>query len=339
MATDQDDYAARVAAERRQFAAIADLHARHAPIAGYYVKKHRWPRLQAVCDAATPVGFYATHMARRLAATGCRDLASLGCGDGQFEVLVAERLRREGFAEFRFHCFDLSEEQLDRARQRAAAAGLQANFLFHQADFNDWWSPDYYAAMMMHYALHHVVALEALATRIKASLAPGGAFLTMDVIGRNGHQRWPETLALVERMWRFLDPSKRVHRFHRKTYQEFPNLDYSTVGFEGIRAQDILPVLADTFGFEHFLAMGGITEIFMGPVYGPNFDAEDERDRAFIDFTQYLNDLLTDLGHVKPTQIYAVMTAERPAETRCWRHWTPEFCIRDPAAEVMLPDG
>ena len=41
---------------------------------------------------------------------------------------------------------------------------------------------------------------------------PGGKFLISDMIGRNGHQRWPEALTIVHDFWRKLPPSYRFNR-------------------------------------------------------------------------------------------------------------------------------
>src|SRR5947207_1805793 len=48
------------------------------------------------------------------------------------------------------------------------------------------------------------------------------------------------------------------------------------------------------------------------------------------DFLEYLNRLLIDLGYLKPTMIYGVMTRrnQNAPLPKCYRHWTPEFCIR-----------
>jgi hypothetical protein len=37
--------------------------------------------------------------------------------------------------------------------------------------------------------------------------------------------------------------------------------------------------------------------------------------------------LLIDLGHIKPTMMFAVMNMQG-GDTVCHKHWTPEFCIR-----------
>ena len=63
----------------------------------------------------------------------------------------------------------------------------------------------------------------------------------------------------------------------------FINHDCSTVGFEGIRAQDILPLLLDRFQFHRFAAWGGLLDIFVDRAFGHNLSSEKPFDREFID--------------------------------------------------------
>jgi hypothetical protein len=155
----------------------------------------------------------------------------------------------------------------------------------------------------------------------------------MDMIGRNGHQRWPEALELVERLWPTLPARYRYHHLLAEHHERFVNWDCSNEGFEGIRAQDILPLLLKNFRFHKFLGFGGLTDVFIDRGYGHNLRPDNPQDTAFIDLVACLEGLLTDLGHIKPTQMAAVMGLHR-AEPRAYRHWTPEFCVRDPAAHA-----
>ena len=51
-----------------------------------------------------------------------------------------------------------------------------------------------YQIVMANQALHHFVELEMLFDKVFQVLAVDGFFLTDDMIGRNGHMRWPEAL-------------------------------------------------------------------------------------------------------------------------------------------------
>ena len=42
--------------------------------------------------------------------------------------------------------------------------------------------------------------------------------------------------------------------------------------FEGIRAQDILPLLVERFTFDEFIGFGNVIDPFVDRSFGPNFD-------------------------------------------------------------------
>jgi len=89
-------------------------------------------------------------------------------------------------------------------------------------------------------------------------------------------------------------------------------------------------VLVEKFTFRGFLGFGNLPDIFIDRGFGHNLNVDNPRDTGFIDFLEYLNSLLIDLGYLKPTMIYGVMTRrnQHAPLPKCYRHWTPEFCIR-----------
>jgi 2-polyprenyl-3-methyl-5-hydroxy-6-metoxy-1,4-benzoquinol methylase len=131
---------------------------------------------------------------------------------------------------------------LERGRTLAKQSGVSGNLTFTQGDFNTWQPERSYDAVVANQALHHVVTLEGLFANIRASLRPDGIFVTSDMIGRNGHMRWPEALEIVHEFWRQLPESYRYNRQLKRYEELYQNWDCSTEGFEGIRAQDILPL-------------------------------------------------------------------------------------------------
>jgi len=326
----------RVKEQVQQYAKVEDMHGQLADIFPYWQKKYFRPRFVDLFHINNHFEFYAKPLAERIARTGVRDLISFGCGDAQIEIGVAKNLSKYGATDFRFHCVELSPIQIERAVANAEKAGLSENFVFIEADFNTW-HPDgqVFAGAMCHHVLHHVQDLEHFLGAVRDALHPGGAFATIDVIGRNGHMRWPEALELIERIWRFLPDDKKYHHLLKTVDLNFRNWDCSTRGFEGIRSQDILPILLQNFRFEAFLGFGNLIDVFTSRGFGPNFDANDEHDQAFFDLIEYLNELLIDLGHLKPTRMCAVMVLDETVNTRVYKHWTPEFCVRHPEREPV----
>jgi hypothetical protein len=174
------------------------------------------------------------------------------------------------------------------------------------------------------------VELELLFEKIRLCLKPHGVFVTCDMIGRNGHMRWPEVMSVLEPLWAIMPHHYRYNHQLRTYHEKFLNWDCAAEGFEGIRAQDILPLLVKSFGFKKFLAYGGLPDVFIDRGYGPNLDVNKPEDTAFIDFVELMNGLLIDSGYLKPTQLFAVMCLDRDVKPAIHRHWTPEFCVRDP---------
>jgi hypothetical protein len=191
--------------------------------------------------------------------------------------------------------------------KEARREGLRDHFRFVEGDVSEpvVEAGIYYDIHLAHHILHHVQALEHLFSRIEGTMSPESLFLVADVIGRNGHMRWPETLSVVEKLWQHLPLRYRFNHQSRKSEPYFINRDYSKVGFEGIRAQDILPLLNEKFLFEEFIGWGGILDVFIDRAYGPNFSLSNKDDTGFADYVYNLEKHLQIEGIVKPTQMIA----------------------------------
>jgi hypothetical protein len=142
--------------------------------------------------------------------------------------------------------------------------------------------------------------------------------------------RWHETAIFIRMLWPLLDERKRYHHQHRRVYEVFEDFDCSTEGFEGVRAQDILPLLVKTFSPRRFFATGGVIDPFIDRGFGHGFDMGREDDRRLLEFIADLNDALLDCGQIRPTLMLAHFAAE-PAEERYYRNRTAAACVRDPA--------
>jgi len=323
-------YAQQVQSQIAQYQDCDDIHDLP-PVYHAWSAKHLQPRFEQVLGVAGVPELYALQIAAAVAATGRREVVSLGAGDCTVEIAVAKLLGQGGLR-VRLRCLELSPVLLARGREAVAAAGLSDVLILEERDLNGWRAERPLAAVMAHHALHHLVELEALFDEVRRAIAGGGRFVTCDMIGRNGHMRWPEALELVQALWKRLPSAYRVNRQLRRHEESFDNFDCSREGFEGIRAQDILPLLVERFGFLHFLGYGNLADVLVERSFGPNFSPERSADLAFIDHVQALNDRLVDEGRLKPTMMAAVMQADPVAHPRAWRHWTPAFCVRPPEA-------
>jgi ubiquinone/menaquinone biosynthesis C-methylase UbiE len=324
-------YSGRVRQELSTYNEKTDVH--DLPQIFHYVSNKYWrPRFEALGIRGINE-FYADCICALSAQRGRRiDVCSVGAGNCDTEVAIA-RLVKDRDVDLRFTCLDLNPQMLARGKSLATEQGLSC-FVFTEADINQWRvEPRSFDVVMANHSLHHFLELEVLFDKISEALRPDGSFLTMDMIGRNGHMRWPEALDVVNRIWSFLpDRYKHNHQLNR-VETVYENWDCSREGFEGIRAQDILPLLMGRFDFELFLAFGNIVDIFIDRGFGPNFREDSDQDRAIIDLIATLDEYLIDQGTVKPCHLVAALrpkgaVREYGLQTRCFRHLTPEFCVR-----------
>jgi hypothetical protein len=181
------------------------------------------------------------------------------------------------------------------------------------------------------------VNLEGLFDWIAARLRPEGVFLSFDTIGRNGHQMWPESKFYVDRFWTLLPERLRYDLVWKKVADTYLDWDCSSKGFEGIRAQDILPLLVERFEFEKFLGYGGLTDPFLGRRFAGNFDLDSEFDRGVLELLENTNDALLRSGALKPTRMAAVMRPKgTQVEQRTWGGLDAQRSVRDPEAEPVM---
>lgn len=253
---------------------------------------------------------------------------SLGSGNCDIEIELALQLRSSGHTGFAFDCIDLNPAMLERGRTAAMSAGVASQFSFLEGDLNSWNPAREYSAVLANYALHHVVNLEGLLDQVRRSLTARGYFLVTDIIGRNGHLRWPEALEIVHEFWRKLPPSYRFNQQLHRYEELLEEWDCSTEAFEGIRAQDILPSLLSQFHFHLFVPFGNIIDPFIDRSFGVNFDASAEWDRKFIDVVHERDEEGLRLGRLTPTHMFAVLTADSTAPLLLCGERGPDLCVR-----------
>jgi SAM-dependent methyltransferase len=266
-------------------------------------------------------------------------LVSLGAGNGEIELPLAARLAQRGVTNLEVVMLELNPVMIDRALAFAERLGIAERVRAEQADLNSWVSGeervDVYLAS---HCLHHVVELEHLYDEIARSLDPDGVLLVNDMVGRNGHVRWPEAGEIVRRIWALLPESKRYNHPFQQVDERYPDLDCSTVGFEGIRSQDVLPLLLERLHPEIFLPFGNIVDPFVDRIYGPNFDPEDADDAAFIEAVARLDEAAIELGIVTPTHLLASFRP-RPVACRHPRGRSPARMVREPDGASAGADG
>ena len=276
-----EGYEERLAKERDTFESVQEVHDLP-PIFHYWSNKHIRPMVKeyGFCLAEE---FFAKYCAIAAKRTNHPPVfLSLGAGNCDTEVRTAQLLRNVGLTDFVIECLELNPQMIERGKDLAAQSGVNANIVFVQDDFNRWKPNKQYAAIFAYQSLHHVLELEHLFAEVKRGLHPAGFFVTSDMIGRNGHQRWPEAMDALKPFWNELPFEYRRNRSLKRYEEEYVNHDCSTEGFEGIRAQDILPLLLRNFDFHMFIAFGNIIDVFVDRSFG---DVYKRQGLAFVSTT------------------------------------------------------
>jgi hypothetical protein len=190
-----------------------------------------------------------------------------------------------------------------------------------------------YDGIMASHSLHHMVDLEGIYAAAYDSLADHGVFATSDMIGRNGHMRWPEVRLFIDFVWPFLTARQRCNTLLSRAEPAYIDHDCSTVGFEGVRAQEVLPLLLrQGFHPARFLGFGGLVDVFVDRCFGWHLDPANPDDVFLIRRIGFLNDVLLDAGVVKPTMMLAWFT-KQPGEQVYFRNRSAAAAVRDPATE------
>jgi len=323
------EYQSRLAKEQTVFESCFNVHDLPA-IFHYWSNRYVRPKLEAF-GFSDPYDFFRVQVEEKCRPSADRiRIVSLGSGNCDMEVNLASKLRDRSISNFEIECLDLNQAMLDRGYEDAKQRGLTSHVTFSKGDFNEWHPRDCYDIVIAHQSLHHVMNLEGLFTSIENGLRDDGTFITSDMIGRNGHLRWPEALDLVHEFWIELPEAYRFNQQLKRHEELYENWDCSTESFEGIRAQDILPLLVDRFHFHLFIAFGNIIDPFVDRGFGHNFDANGEWDRNFIDRVQARDEAEMIAGNIKPTHMLAVMGKHPVTEMKFHPPLSPEFCIRRP---------
>jgi SAM-dependent methyltransferase len=323
------EYETRLATEQAIYESCTNVHDLPA-IFHYWSDRYVRPKLEAF-GFSNPYDFFRVQVEEKCRQSPDRvQIVSLGSGNGDTEVNLASILRDRSISNFEIECLDLNQAMLDRGYEDAKQRGLTSHVTFSKGDFNDWHPENSYHIVIAHQSLHHVVNLEGLFTSIENGLRDDGIFITSDMIGRNGHLRWPEALELVHEFWKELPEAYRFNRQLKRQEDVYENWDCSVEGFEGIRAQDILPLLVDRFHFHLFLAFGNIIDPFVDRAFGHNFNADGEWDRNFIDRVHARDETEMLAGNIKPTHMLAVMGKHPAPAPKYHPPLSPEFCIRRP---------
>lgn len=323
-------YQERIEQELAGYDAVEEVHQLPA-IYEYWSQRHVLPLLHELGHESLDAlwdGEVAKVCAARAPATA--RLVSLGAGNGDLETALAARLAERGIDNLEVVLLELNAAMLERAVSHAERLGVGDRVEALAVDLNTWQASQPADIYFACHSLHHVVGLEHLFDQVAATLARDGVLLVNDMVGRNGHRRWPEAASIVDSLWRGILPRYRYNNYTGHDDPTYPDHDCSNEGFEGVRAQDILPLLLERFNPEVYVTFANVIDPFVDRVYGPNFDPDDSEDRRFIDAVAALDDSAVDLGVTTPTHLVGTF---RPHVVACRypRRRSPARTVRHPA--------
>jgi hypothetical protein len=225
---------------------------------------------------------------------------------------------------------------LDRAAAAAKHAGIEDRVRLVETDLNAWRADTHAHIYFANHSLHHVLELEHLFGEIAATLDDEGVFLVNDMVGRNGHQRWPEAATIVHGIWEQMPERYRFNHYTGRVDSVYPDTDCSVSSFEGVRAEDILPLLLERFHAQTYVTFANVIDPFVDRVYGPNFDIENEEDIAFVEQIAQLDQAALELATLTPTHLVGAFRPT-PVECRYPKGRSPERTVHSKLADPV-PD-
>lgn len=246
----QPSYKSRLKSELGFYKEIKEVH-ELPKIFHYWSNKYLAPAMQQF-GFANPDDFFFKYIS-----DACTDnpeqtltVLSLGSGNCDLEARLASKLDAAGIRNFHFRCLDINPDMLARGKNHAIEMNVLHYMQFELGDFNRW-EPEgkHIDVVLANQSLHHVQELEHLFCSIKRAIGDLGVFLVSDMIGRNGHQRWPEAMEAIKPFWKELPNEYKFNQLLKRHEPQYVNHDCSIEGFEGIRAQDILPPAGRTLQF------------------------------------------------------------------------------------------
>jgi len=245
-------------------------------------------------------------------------ILSLGSGPCGLELFLARKLT----ASYEIVCTDINPQLIELGIEHARREGLH---LTGQAiDLNKLWlEPESFDLVYAHASLHHLVTFEHIFAQINQGLRPDGEFVTVDVTGRNGFLLREKTAKVVEGLFQALPDRYKYN--HTSTTRVVFTPHYAAAstgeaGFECVRTQDLLPLLAQRFQPAHYVPLFCLMRRFFDTMYGPNYDFSREQDRQIFDMIRALDEHLLDAELLLPETFFAVLrrgdTPETPTAAR-----------------------
>ncbi len=291
--------------EKKRFSSAGELH-NLPPIFSFYNENFLKPKLMENLGSNSFLDLVVTEAIkiRKVLGEEVLKIVSLGAGHGQIEMELMKYIQLWYKGNCEILCLDLFSPEDEKSEQ---VDGFTYKIIRKKADLNTPQSHGDFHLALAHHSLHHIENLQAILDSAVTMLSEEkGKFIISDVVGRNGHMRWPEALAVIRQVWETLEDSKKFQHQFRHQDLWYENWDCSNEGFEGIRAQEVLRELYLRFRDNRVYFWGGIVEPLLDRGFGWNFSPENTLDCDFISKLVKLEERLIEKGILTPTQIIGV---------------------------------
>ena len=230
---------------------------------------------------------------------------SIGCGLG----IIERVLRRHDFCQL-IHGVDVAENSIKSARQTAEAEGLDG-LTYEVADLNSVQFPaETYDIVYAHAALHHVFQLEHILDQIKHTLKPDGLLVAYEYIGPSQMQFPRRDLELADIFLKLIPEGYRKRQKGKGIKGEAFRFSLDAMNrsdpSEGIRASEIVPLIASRFEIKHFRYVGGTLLYLVFNEIAGNFNEDDAEIMPLVDALIALDNFLIDNAVLQSYHVYIV---------------------------------
>ena len=229
-------------------------------------------------------------------------LLSLGSGNCDLEI----NLIKKGNFKGKFYCYELNPYMLERGRKLANENGLK-NIEFIQADINKIKLQNNFDIIFANHSLHHFVELEHIFNAVNNCMTEKSFFIINDMIGRNGHMFWDNTFLFCNALWNIFPKELKYNHVLKKYFEERIQWDCSLEGFEGIRAQDILPLLDKYFKFKDFAPFFSIIHHLVNREFGHCYNLDNELHIELLNMIGHYDHFMLINKILKPCQLIATV--------------------------------
>lgn len=234
---------------------------------------------------------------------------TLGCGAGDLE----RGLSKYNFC-LRHEAYDIADEAVKRAKEKAAAEGL-LHIVYEVVDINEVsLTHNIYDVVFGVQSVHHFTKLEHIFSEVRNSLKPSGFFFLNEFVGPTKFQWTEKQLNIINSLLQLLPDRYRLSRkdgitpkvnYRRPTLSEIDSVDPS----EAVRSEDILKILPSYFEIVEKKDYGGtILHLLLENIAG-NFDYNNPHDMKLLNMLFEIEDTFMVIGEI--TSDFAIVIAQK----------------------------